>query len=166
MRGLPPGARTSAQRVGGVELLELAERPPFWQTKIGRFFRWLVFLPLCFTLTAILQVIPPWIGRLIENYPRRDLNLLTIMFAGFVASFLLGVAYWWLIGLIMSIRLCCYQIAPNNKVASVIFGSLFCVFQWSFLASYRGTNMPWLFWVYQTVFSILVIVGTVLTYKE
>jgi hypothetical protein len=137
----------------------------FWQTGFGRFIRWLVFLPIGAILVSILQALPPLAVLWAWGY-KLEFNLLTLIIGIFVVSILGAIGWWWFIGLFMTPYLSCKVIAPNNKVGSVIFGTLFCLFQGIFILSLFGHDPSWVFIIYQIVIAGIVIGGTVMAYKD
>jgi len=139
---------------------------PFWQSGIGQLLRWLAFLPCAFFLSSILQVIPPVAVGFASAYKPDFSSLLTYIFAipCFVLIGVLGVMMWGA-GVFWAPYISCCKIAPNNKIAAVMFGTLFCSLQgldWFFLLA-EGTS--WIFFTYQLGFAGLLIWGIVLAYK-
>ena len=109
----------------------------FWQTGFGRFIRWLVFLPIGGILVSILQALPPLAVLWAWEY-KLEFNLLTLLIGIFVVGFLGTIGSLWVVGLGMTPYLSCKVIAPNNKVGSVIFGTLFCLCQGIFILTLFG----------------------------
>ena len=141
------------------------EGTPFWQTGFGQLLRWLVFLPIGLFLTVILQGLPPGAVGLARAY-KPEFNFLTIIIAIIVVSFLGIFLSLWLACVWMTPFLSCTLIAPNKKVALVIFGTIFCLFQGEFMLSLLSDGTSWIFFTYQLSFSGLLIGGIVLAYKE
>ncbi|MFU8857466.1 MAG: hypothetical protein ACNA8S_10750 [Deferrisomatales bacterium] len=137
----------------------------FWESGVGRLIRWLAFLPIAFFLISLLQTIPVRTVFWAANYIP-DLNLLTLILA-IVAVSLIGTAGWfWVLGVSMTPVFACGVIAPNAKVGSVIFGTLYCLIQGLFLLGVLSSGAHWVFKGYQLVFGLIVLGGTIGAYKS
>ncbi|MBU2574061.1 MAG: hypothetical protein KKH28_08310 [Elusimicrobia bacterium] len=138
---------------------------PFWQTGFGKSIRWLLFLPVGYILVYILQVVPPLVAAMALHY-KPEFNFLVLIIGIIAVSLLCTLGSFWVMGVFMTPTLCCKIIAPNNKIGSVIFGTLFCLFQgFNILASF-GLAHYWVSIIYQTVFGAITIGGTVMAYME
>lgn len=143
---------------------EPVARLPFWQSALGRIIRWFVFLPLCFAMVAILQALPPLVVALLKNIKFYS-NFLSVCIAVAVISGLGTAIIMWVLAIITSIWLCCCKIAPRGKPAAIVFGTSFCIFQLCYLITYSGGG-GWVFWIYQAIFSAIVLFGTVAACKD
>jgi hypothetical protein len=141
------------------------DNQPFWQTGFGRFIRWLVFLPIGCVLVAILQALPPLAVRLASGY-KPEFSCLVLLLAIVAAGMLIPICSMWFMGVWMTPYLSCRLIAPNHKVGSVIFGTLFCLFQGIFILTLFGGDYSWVEILYQILFTAIVIGGTVAAYKD
>lgn len=137
----------------------------FWQTVFGRVIRWLLFLPVGFILVSILASLPPMALALAWGY-KPEFSFLILIAAIFVVSIGGTIFCFWVGGVWMTPYLICRVIAPNNKVGSVIFGTLFCLY-WviNILMSFLG-DASWVLIIYQMVFVGIVIGGTVMAYQD
>jgi len=137
----------------------------FWQGGFGKLLRWLTFLPLAFLSIGILQHLPVKAVIWASGY-KPEFSFLTLII-GLIALSILGTLGWlWFLGLSMTPYLTCGVIAPNNKIATVIFGTLFCLFQGLFLFGVFYSDAHWIYKVYMLVVSIIVIGSTVVAYQE
>ncbi|MCG8345303.1 MAG: hypothetical protein MI685_09135 [Chlorobiales bacterium] len=139
----------------------------FWDKQIGRVIRWIAFLPTGFALAFLLYYIPIFAVAYAMSY-NIEMTLFSIMLAIFLVSVALGFMSFWFMGVYSVPMLCCGFIAPNAKVASIIYGT-FYVFN-----TIIGGQLPMLFsyeknwWliIYSVVFSIIHFVGIVFAYKS
>ncbi len=139
----------------------------FWDKQIGRVIRWVVFLPTGFVLAFLLYYIPIFAVAYAMSYDI-EMTLFSIMLAIFLVSIALVLVNFWFIGVYSVPMLSCGLIAPNAKVASIIYGT-FYVFN-----TIIGGQLPMLFsyeknwWliIYSVVFSIIHFVGIVFAYKS
>lgn len=137
-----------------------------WTTGFGRLIRWLLFIPIGYLLACILQTLPPLAFALAWGW-KLEFNFFVLIVAVIAVSFLTSICVFWCACVYLTPYLSCKIIAPDNKVGSVIFGTLFCLFQGIFLLKeLLGHDPSWLSIIYQIVFAGIVIVGTVTAYKE
>lgn len=138
----------------------------FWQSTLGKVLRWLLFLPIGFLVTAFLEVIPIFAYGFAANLEMR-FTLLTLIIGIVVVSLLLTFSVYWFVGVFFIPKLSCGLVAPTPKVASVIFGTLFVLFQGLTLFSmiFGGQN-GWGIIIYKTLFSLLLMGGVVATYMD
>src|SRR4029453_8338538 len=117
-----------------------------------------------FVLGSILQSLPPLGVELARAY-KPEFNFLTILIAIIVVSILTTVVGLWFFGVFGTPVLSCRIIAPNHRVASVMFGTLFCLFQGLYILGLIG-RASWVYILYQLVFSATFIFGIVTAYNE
>lgn len=152
-------------------LREMKEGISFWQSRFGRFLRWVAFLPVGVVLVTILQALPTMVVNLAVYLIVRwelKLNFLTGLLAVVMLCLICPMIlfYTWFPWLYKTPVLSCAIIAPNNKIASVIFGALFCIFQGWYLLSLFTEATFWIFRWYQLAFTGIVLAGTVASYQD
>ena len=141
------------------------ERKSFRKTDIFTPLRWITYLPIGFSLTILLQAIPPLIAGLAKAHMPESIFLVTLIAVMAVPAFIvLGLI--WFIGVLAMPHLNCGFIAPSKRVAVIIYGMLFCLFEGSFLISILTGGASWSFLGYQFVFSVITVSGIVMVYKE
>lgn len=141
------------------------ERKFFWKNDIVIPLRWITYLPIGFGLTILLQAIPPLIAGLAKAHMPESV-VLTILFAVVAVPVLITLGVLWIIGVLAMPYLNCGFIAPSKRVAVVIYGLLFCLFEGSFLISILTGGASWIYSVYQFAFAVITVSGIVLVYKE
>ncbi|MBW7893815.1 MAG: hypothetical protein H3C27_01775 [Opitutaceae bacterium] len=138
----------------------------FWQSTVGKILRWVLFLPVGLLVSALLESIPIFAYRYAANVELR-LTLLTLIIGVIVVSMLFTVLVYWFIGVFFTPKLSCGMIAPTPKIASVIFGTLFVLFQGlTLLGMVLGDQTGWGIIIYKSLFSLLLMGGVVATYVE
>jgi len=143
----------------------MSKEKHLWQTDFIILLRWIIFLPIGFVLTAVLQVIPPQILELVKaNIP--ESTLLTIVGAVLAVPILIILGWVWILGVLMTPYLNCGIIAPSNRAPAVIYGMLFCLFEGIFLISILAGGASSIFVIYQLIFSGVTLGGIVMLYKE
>ena len=133
-----------------------------------KIFKWIIWFPIIFIIVAILQVLPIFAYEIARILGLWDIN---ITFWNICFGIVIGVplfmflASLWGWAVISTPMWTCNKIAPNNKVASVIFGTLFILFQaLTFVGMAQKGYGIWAF-VYGGVFSLLLVFGTVAAYQ-
>lgn len=140
-----------------------AERS-FWERWPGCVIKWVVFLPLAFLLSGILQVLPLIAVELARGY-QPEINFLTILIAVFVVSIVGIFLIYWGRAVVMTPVFCCFVIAPKAEVAAVVFGALFCLSQASWVFGVIQQGDSWVFVAYHVLFGVLTVFGIVIAYK-
>lgn len=126
--------------------------------------RWILFIPIGLALTAVLEGIPIFCYAFASEVEIR-FTVLTLLVGCFAATLVLPVAWFWILGVLFSPTLICAVIAPHPKVASVVFGTLFSLFQFLTLARlYEMQNYGVL--TYKIIFSTILICGVFLSYSK
>jgi hypothetical protein len=141
------------------------KRKSFWKTEIVIPLRWIAYLPVGFCLTILLQAIPPLIAGLAKAHMPESIFLITLLAVIAVPS-LIVFGLLWIVGVLAMPQLNCGFIAPSKRVAVIIYGMLFCLFEGSFLISILTGGASWIFLIYQFVFSVITVSGIVMVYKE
>ena len=137
----------------------------FWQSGFGKFIRWLVFLPIGFVLGSVLQSIPPIVVAFAASY-KPQFSFLVLILALIVLSMLLTCIWLWGLAVFGTPYLSCRVIAPNHRVASVIFATLFIFCELAFILGLIGRREPWILVIYNIIFSAIFVGGCVVAYKE
>lgn len=138
---------------------------PFWQTDSIILLRWIAFIPVGFILTASLQVIPSMAAGLLKAIIP-DSTLLTVVGALIAIPVLILLGSAWCLGVLMTPHLSCGFIAPSRKVSAVLYGTLFCLFEGSFLISILAGGASWISLVYQFLFLGITVGGIVMLHRE
>lgn len=126
--------------------------------------RWILFLPVAFICLALLQVFPLVVIAAAHSIELR-FTLLTLILGIIAASILVSLVGVWFAGVFATPVLACSVIAPNKRIASVIFGTLFVPLQGLNAIGDIVRHEPWLEVAYQIGFLILVLVGTIAAYQ-
>jgi hypothetical protein len=134
-----------------------------WNSIAGKVCRWILFLPVGLLAAALLESIPIFAFQFAANYELR-FTLLTVIVTIFVSAFVLGGIAYWFAGVVLLPTLACGRIAPTPKVASVMFGTLFCFFQGVTLWGMVRGEAGWGIITYKIVFSVLLVIGIVVTH--
>ena len=138
----------------------------FWKSGFGKFLRWILFLPIAFTLSSILQLIPLCAVSFAAGYEMR-LTLLTILGCIVLLSVITPLFYFWLMAVFMMPRLVCAVIAPNTRVASVMYGTLFCLGAiWSLVYWFGSGEYTWTFYLFQIFYAAIIMSGIVIAYQS
>ena len=135
----------------------------FWNSAIGKLCRWVLFLPIGIIAAALLESIPIIAFQVAANVELR-FTLLTLIVGIFVATLVFSALAYWFIAVFAVPSLACSRIAPNPKVASVIFGTLFVLFQGVTLWGMIRGETGWGIIAYKIMFSVLLLGGTVMAY--
>lgn len=130
------------------------EQGSFWNSKFGCFIRWLLFLPIGFFLTLLIQNLTPllvsWVvGQMSDVF----------MFLWFLMP-LIG---WF--GLVALSQAMICGIAPNPKIAAPIYGTLFSLLAIIYAAG-LVTRGYWVDLVYTIVIAVGTIFGILYAYNE
>lgn len=136
----------------------------FWQGRFGKLLRWMVFLPIAFIIIFILQDLPVRVFAWASE-TRPVLSFLTIIIGLIVVSILGTFAWLWFLGMSLTPLLACGVVAPNSKIGAVIFGTLYCLAHGIYLLSVLQSNAHWIFSAYYLVCGVIIVYGTVMTYK-
>ena len=138
----------------------------FWHTTTGKVLRWILFLPVGLVAASVLEVIPIFSYRFASTVELR-FTLLTLIIGIVVVSFLFTFVLLWFMGVFFTPTLSCSLIAPTPKVASVIFGTLFVLFQaLTLLPMFVTDDTGWGIIIYKILFSLLLIGGVVASYSQ
>jgi len=138
----------------------------FWQSTAGKTLRWVLFLPVGLLVAALLESVPIFAYRYAASVELR-FTLLTLIIGIIVVSLLFTVSVHWLIAVFFTPKLSCGLIAPTPKIAAVIFGTLFLLFQRrTLLSMVLGGQTGWGIIIYKALFSLLLMGGVVATYAE
>jgi hypothetical protein len=136
----------------------------FWQNRVGRVLRWIVFLPIGVVLASVLQSIPPLAVVLAASWHPHFSFLILIL--GLIALSILGTLAWfWFMASLFTPVLACRVIAPNHRVAAVVFPTLSILYEGSFILRLVG-DTPWLLVIYHVIFTIILVAGCVVAYKQ
>jgi len=143
----------------------MSKEKPLWQTDFIILLRWILFIPIGFVLTAVLQVIPLHLaGLLSANLP--EPSLLTIVGAVIAVPILIVLGWVWMLGVLVIPYINCGFIAPNYRAPAIIYGMLFCLFEGIFLISILAGGTSSVFLFYHLVFSVISVGGIVMLYKQ
>lgn len=143
----------------------MKQRKSFWKTEIIIPLRWITYLPIGFSLTILLQAIPPLIVGLAKAHMPESVFIITIL-AVIAVPILIVLGLIWVIGVLAMPHLNCGFIAPSKRIAVIIYGMLFGLFEGFFLVSILTGGASRIFLGYQFVFSAITVSGIVLVYKE
>lgn len=99
----------------------------FWAGSVGRIMRWILFLPVGLTVVFLLTLIPPLFYFWAMSY-KIDMSLGSIMLAIFAVSMAFSLLSLWVGAVYYSAVFSCLIVAPNPKVASVIYGTMYVLF--------------------------------------
>jgi hypothetical protein len=131
--------------------------------------RWIFFLPIGFAIAAILQAIPIFAYNFARSFGLFDIKItfwnvcLGIVFGVPIIILLL---VFWIAGVLYTPFWSCGKIAPNNKVASVIFGPIFIFGQtFTFIGMAQKDYGFWSF-AYGGLFSIVLFIGIITAYQK
>jgi len=128
--------------------------------------RWILFLPVGLFAASVLELIPIFIYQFASTVELR-FTLLMLIIGIVVAPFVLGFVWLWLWAVLMTPTLSCSVIAPSPKIASVIFGTLYVLFQIVTLLRMVFTDGEvWGIIVYMILFSLLMIGGVYASYSQ
>lgn len=141
------------------------ENRSLWDSGSAKILRWLFFLPIGFLLAGILQMLPPLAVEWARGF-RPEISFLTIVLAVIAVSILGTVCWLWFAAVVMSPVLASRIIAPHRKIAAVIFGTLFCLFQALFVLRVFLEGGSWVYLGYQLLFAGLTIAGIIVAYKD
>jgi hypothetical protein len=136
----------------------------FWQNPFGRVLRWIAFLPVGVVLASVLQSIPPLVVVFAASW-RPQFSFLILILGLIVLSVLGTLAWFWVMASFFTPVLACRVIAPNHRVAAVVFATLSVLCEGSFILRLVG-DTPWLLVIYHIVFTIILVAGCVMAYKE
>ncbi len=135
----------------------------FWQNRVGRVLRWIVFLPIGVVLASVLQSIPPLAVVFAASWHPQFSFLILIL--GVIAVSILGtLATLWFAASLYTPVLVCRFIAPNHRVAAIVFAMFSILYEGSFILRLVG-DTPWLLVIYHIVFTIILVAGCVVAYK-
>ncbi|MEN8255860.1 MAG: hypothetical protein ABFR33_10380 [Verrucomicrobiota bacterium] len=93
-------------------------------------------------------------------------TFLAIIIAILVVPVFIVLGGIWFVGVLLTPYLNCGLIAPDNRVAAVIYGMLFCLFEGVFLLSILAGGTSWISFGYQLVFLGISVGGIAISYKE
>lgn len=136
----------------------------FWNKPFGKLIRWLAFIPVGFALGGFLEALPPLGVELARAY-QPEVNFLTIIMAIVVVAISPWIGPLWFAAVYGTPLLSCRVIAPNHRVGSIVFGTLFCVFKGTFILGLFGRT-SWVFILYHLVFTTIFIFGIVGAHNE
>lgn len=148
--------------VPGLSPNQEVESYSFWDKQIGRAIRWVAFLPIGYVLAGLLYAIPIFAAAYAMSY-KVEMTLFSIVIAVFLVSIALALINFWFVGVYSVPVLACGLIAPNNKIASVIYGTLYVFGQ---LQIFFLPEKNWWVIIYAGVFSIVHFVGIVSAYNN
>ena len=149
------------------------ENQNVWSNPFLKFLRWLAFIPIGMILANILLAIPVKLFHLC--FPLRvDPPIVRYIVAFILVPVSFGALYWWGIGCFMTSVLACRFIAPNRRIASVLYtivivvtGLATILFSYFLVATDANGNMvdvpgPSLWFIaYYCVFLLLCAIGSV-----
>ncbi|NLO02067.1 MAG: hypothetical protein GX126_07090 [Bacteroidales bacterium] len=128
-------------------------------------FKWIIWFPTIFIIAAILQLLPIFAYQIARNWDIQ-ITFWNICFGVAVGvPMIIFAASLWAWAVINTPMWTCNKIAPNNKVASVIFGTLFILFQAQTFISMAQKGYGFWAFVYGGIFSLLLVYGTVAAYQ-
>ena len=125
--------------------------------------RWVSFIPIAFILTTLLYAVPPLLYHYASTY-ELSFTLLSILTVLFSFTLFFWVVWLWGMGVFYTPILSCVVIAPNNKVASIVYGIFFASYIISGI-TFSIKNGDWIA-VYSLLFSVLHLFGVVIAYRE
>ena len=136
---------------------------PLWSSVPVKVLRWIAFLPLAFLLLALWQALGAFCWRLLADV-KVD-SLLEVVIAIIIAGVAINLVFLWIAAFAGIPYYLCTVVAPNSRVAAVMFGTLF-----GFL---HGSRVVFLFvegalwWgVGSLVVLLLVFGGLIASYNE
>lgn len=136
----------------------------YWDSRIIKFLRWIIFIPIGMILVSWLETLPPRVV-IYAMSTKPEFNYLTLIIGIFVVSILGTIFFLWLFLICASVTLSCNVIAPNGKIASIIFGTVYCLLALPQLIDSRIQGLPWIITAYLCAVMIIVTSSTVLSYR-
>ena len=122
-------------------------------------------MPVGLLAAAILEVIPIFAYRFAATVELK-FTLLTLIIGIIIVSFIFLLLSLWWVGVFLTPTLSCRVIAPVPKVATVIYATIFVLFQVPTLVGMFRDGTGWAIILFKMLFSVLLLGGVVVAYRE
>ena len=138
----------------------LVQQGGVWNSVPMKIVRWILFLPIGWVLWLILYALPILAVSITASW-KPEFSFLILLIGLIVISFVGAFLGLWLFALSFTPVLACRIIAPNNKIASVIYGTIFVPYAVATFIMMINNGTPWIILGYFLFASVVFFYGII-----